>query len=315
MDKLERALKNYEQRLRTGPLLVHATNACYDHCAHCYMNAVPQDSPNARYVNADDMLHFIGILRQDNPEYTVGLSGGDALLHPEIVRILDSLSAHSQFEIKTSGFALTSRNTKNRKELFEAVARSKAWVHAAQPGEQYHSITRGDIQDIRQYAEEQGISTKNLGLPSRPNSFIRTKLAAHKGVWWAAIAAFIYSRSLNEELFYEINPVGRAKNLPQKDVAPGKRTCLDYERSREIEVNYDGKLQYCVYACHDGFMNIRELAGVEDKEEAVKLILQKLFDDPTFQDMAEYDRCYFSKKVRKKELGCGNQASLASSIM
>ena len=43
-----------------------------------------------------------------------------------------------------------------------------------------------------------------------------------------------------------------------------------------------------------------ELKDTIDKKDAIKLIIDRLSKDITFQDMITYDRCYFSKKIRKK---------------
>ena len=94
--------------------------------------------------------------------------------------------------------------------------------------------------------------------------------------------------------------MGRAKNLPKEQQRTGTRNCTTFDKPRELFVNYDGKLQYCMYTYHDGFMNIGELVNIDEKEEAIHLIIKRLSQDVTFQDMVEHERCYFSNKIRKK---------------
>lgn len=166
--QLAAALQGYERALREGSLHMYLVNSCYDRCAHCYMSAVPEHSPKARCIDAGNLLHFIDLLRQDKPRgLSTGFSGGDPLLHPDIIRIVDEVSEHSRLEVLTSGFALSSRNTTNRRKLLEALVRSDASFLVASPEEPYHSITWEDISDIRQYIQEQGFDPDRLGYPSR----------------------------------------------------------------------------------------------------------------------------------------------------
>jgi len=311
--KLSTTLRGYEDALRDGSLHVYATNSCYDRCAHCYMSAVSENSSNAKYIDTYNLLHFVDLLRQDKPKgISITLTGGDPLLHPEAVKILDELSSHSRLEVMTSGFALSSRNTTNRKELLESMAKSKARFLVASPEEPYHSITWDDISDIRKYIKEQGFNPNKLDYASKGGNIAQKVLLTSTIIGGVVMASNYlvdkYSNNKNNTgnpNNKKVNmplaiPIGRAEKLPQELQKPGTSTCTSLESPGAIYVNYDGKLQYCIYSCHDGFMNIDELKDTIDKKDAIKLIIDRLSKDITFQDMITYDRCYFSKKIRKK---------------
>ena len=302
--KLETALKGYEIALKEGNMHIYPVNSCYDGCAHCYMSAVPENSPKAKYIDTDNLLHFIDLLRQDKSKgLHIGLSGGDPLLHPDIIKILDNLSEHSRLELLTSGFALSSRNTNNRNELLEALTRSNASFLVASPEEPYHSITWDDISEIRQYVKDQGFNPNRLGYPSRAGNITNKVLLASTVIGGAIMAVgYLLERCLDNNGMPLAIPIGRASKLPQEQQKIGTRECTTFEQPGEIYVNYEGNLQYCMYTCHDGFMNIEELADINEKEEAIQLTLKKLAQDVTFQDMVEHERCYFSKKIRKGSL-------------
>jgi len=300
--KLETALKGYEGALREGNMHIYPVNSCYDRCAHCYMSAVPEHSSKAKYIDKGNLLHFVDLLREDRPKgIHIGLSGGDPLLYPDIVEMLDVLSEHSRLEVLTSGFALSSRNTKNRKKLLEALGRSNASFLVASPEEPYHSITWDDISEIRQYVKEQGFNPNKLGYPSRAGNIANKVLLASTIIGGAVMTiGYLLEKCSDNNGMPQAIPIGRAKKLPEEQQKFGTRDCTIFEKPGEIYVNYDGNLQYCIYTCHDGFMNIGELAEIDEKEEAIQLVLKRLAQNVTFQDMIEHERCYFSKKIRKK---------------
>ncbi|MBI5065478.1 radical SAM protein [Candidatus Woesearchaeota archaeon] len=298
----ETALAKYEKMLMEGNLHIYLTNSCYDRCAHCYMNAVPEKSHRARHINPDDLIHFANLLRQDKPRgLNIALSGGDPLLHPDIVPILDSLSEHSSLEILTSGFALSNRNA-NRKELLLALARCNGAFAVASPEEPYHSITWETISDIRKYIKEQGFSPRKFGYPSRTIDLAQKALLALNPIGLAVMGAGCLLNKLSANEKPKAMPIGRGQNLPKEQQLSGTSNCELFENINTIYVGYGGQLQYCIYTCHDGFMNISELRDVSTKEEAIKLILQRLREDLTFQDITQHGRCYFSKKIRKKAI-------------
>lgn len=298
---IEKALIGYETALRRGNLHVYAVNSCYDRCPHCYIDAVTENSPKSRFIDAGNLFHFVDLLKQDKPTgLQIGLSGGDPLLHPEIIKILDTLSHHSKLEILTSGYALSSRNNYNRKELLESLVRNKLSLIVASPEEPYHSINWKDISEIRHYIKEQGFSPNQLGYPSRTGNIVQKILVASTIIGGVAMAISYLLERISNNKMPQVIPIGRAAKLPKEQQQIGTRNCTTFEDTNEIFVNYNGNLQYCMYACHDGFMNIEELIYVKNKKDAIKLIITRLSQDDTFKDMAQHQRCYFSKKIRKK---------------
>jgi hypothetical protein len=296
---IQETLRKYEDVLRDGQTLqFYLANACYDRCAHCYMNTVPETSSKARFVDKEDMFHFVDLMRQGE-RINLSISGGDPLLHPDIVDILDHFSGVASMDILTSGFALSDRNTSNRKELLEALVRNGTSCTVASPDEQYHSITWKDYNDIKKYIKEQGFNPGKLGYASRSGEIIQKVLLALNPIGLAVMTAAFLINKLGGNELPPVLPIGRAKNLPKEQ--PRDTTS---NRSSKIfdpvTVSYKGDLQYGFYCCHDGFMNIRELRDVDDKEEAIKMILERLGKDRTFQDMVKHDKWYFSDKVRKK---------------
>jgi len=298
----EKAIEQYKKSLKQGDVHAYLVNSCYDRCGHCYMSALPEHSAKAKQINPDDLFHFIDLLRQDKPEgLHIGLSGGDPLLHPDIVRILDTLSTHSMLEVLTSGFALSPRNTKNRAELLKAMARSNARFLVASPDEPYHSITWNDIEGIREYIHEHNYSPRKLGYPSRNADIANKVLLACTIVGGAMMAVDYFSRKYSPgKGIPQAIPIGRAKSLPDAQKQSGAIACDVFEKPGTINISYNGGMQYCMYTCHDGFMNIGELRGITDKDEAIEFITRRLSQDHTFQDMVEHERCYFSNKIRKK---------------
>jgi len=297
---IEKAIEGYRKTLQEGNLHVYATNSCYDRCAHCYVNAVPENSCKAGYVNKDDLSHFANLLRQGKEKINVGLSGGDPLLHPDVSEMLGYFSKDN-LEILTSGFALSKKNTKNRKELLESLAKSNASFLVASPDEPYHSITWDDYSEIRDYIKKKGFSPNKLGYTSENKEKFMKVLSYINPIGLAVKCAEILMNKVSGgEKMPSIIPIGRGKKLPKEQQLLGKRECKAFEDPGSIYVNHKGDIQYCMYSCHDGFMNIKELRGVEDRDTAIEMIIDRLSQNNTFKDMSQHDRCYFSKKIRKE---------------
>ncbi|MBU0667177.1 MAG: radical SAM protein [Nanoarchaeota archaeon] len=295
------ALKTYETTLKNGNIHIYLVNSCYDRCAHCYINAVPETSPKTKSIDTEDLLHFIDLMQQDKSVgLNIGLSGGDPLLHPEITTILDSISNHSQIEVLTSGFALSKRNKNNRQELLEALVKNNVNCIVASPDEPYHSITWDDVADIRKYIKKQGFNPNRLGYPSKKKQTMQKVLLGTTIIGGVMLAIDYLQKKICGENKPTIIPLGRGKTLPIEQQKTGQKDCKMIERADQIYVNYNGELQYCMYSCHDGFMNISELKEIGTKDETIKYVLNRLSYDKTFQDMNKYNRCYFSKKIRKK---------------
>lgn len=301
----EFALKGYERALRQGILHVHSTNACYDACAHCYISAISPKSSCAKFIDADNLIHFTKLLSQNRlkkDKLFVTLSGGDFLLHPKAVTILDTLSKYSLVDVMSSGFPLSKRNTTNRKELLEALVRNNITCVVASPDEYYHSLTWDDVDSVAEYIKKQGYNPKRLGYSSKKQrkrkKLLSTIILASTIVGGVTLLSDHFSSKKN--LPPKSMPLGRAKNLDSSYLNAGRRDCTPFRNLEGIAINYAGDLQYCFHATDDGFMNIRELAGINDKEDAIKLILARLSEDISAKDMITYGRCYFSKKIRKK---------------
>ncbi|MBT5021572.1 hypothetical protein HON01_02025 [Candidatus Woesearchaeota archaeon] len=192
-------------------------------------------------------------------------------------------------------------NKTNRKELLEALVRAEPRFIVASPDEKYHSINWEDVSEIRQYIKEQGFNPNKFGYSSKSKNILGKVLLASTIIGGAGmLVGYLIEKCSDDNGMPQAIPVGRAKNLPEEQQKIGVNTCTVFKHPGEIYVGYDGQLQYCMYACHGGFMNISELADVDKKEDAIQLILNRLSQDVSFQDIVEYDRCYFSKKVRKK---------------
>mgnify|MGYP001560356685 CR=1 FL=1 len=296
--KLEKALKEYRKALNNGDMHAYLVNSCYDRCRHCYVGTVSENSSRAKHIDTDNFLHFVGLMKQDNDnKINVALSGGDPLLHPEIVKILDYLSPISNLEILTSGFALSVRNTRNRREILEALDKSKASFMIASPNEPYHSITWQDVKEIKRYIEEQGFNPNKFGYPSRSSDIVQKVLARTLPPGWIGYLIDKFSKG---NKMPRVIAIGRAKNLPEEQHLKGNRECDIFSNPNQIYLNYNGNLQYCLYTCHDGFMNINELRGINNKQEAIGIVLDRLSRDPTFQDIIKLDTCYFADEIRKK---------------
>lgn len=280
----------YRKLLKANNYHVYATNTCYDHCAHCYMSAVPIGSRNSKYIDMDDLLHFINLVRQGHgSRINLGLSGGDPLLHPDIIRLVKSTVDFANLDFLTSGFAFSERNTTNRDELIECLSNRGIRIINASSGEPYHSITREDYEEIKKYIRKKGYHPSGLGIFPDPTRRIREILKSMR------------IRTHSPKVHYDpAIPIGRAKNLPEEQRRPGFSCCDITMNLTDICIGYQGNLQYCMYSVHDGFMNIRELRAIHDKEQAINLILERLVQDQTFRDMVQYKRCYFSRKVRKR---------------
>ncbi len=299
--KLEKALNAYKKIIQNGNVHLYTTNSCYDTCGHCYMSALPHHSKKSKHINTDDLIHFTKLLQEDKPKgINVTLSGGDPLLHPKITTILDTLSEHSQLDILTSGFALSTKNTEKRKELLDSLIKSDARFFVASPDEPYHSITWKDISEIRSYIKEQGHDPNKLGYPSKTKNIINSILFSATGIGAVALGLnyLLKKCSSNDGMPLSI-PIGRAKALPEDQLLPGTKKCNSLDNPSEMYLNYKGELQFCIYTCHDGFMNISELKEIDNKKEATEHIMKRLEESETFQDMVNYERCYFSKKIRK----------------
>jgi hypothetical protein len=181
--------------------------------------------------------------------------------------------------------------------------RSKASCTVASPKEPYHSITWGDVSNIRKYIKEQGYNPDRLGYSSEAGEIAQKILLASTIIGGAVMTInYLAEKCSNTNGMPQIIPIGRGANLPKGQQKIGTRNCTTFGYPGQIHVSYQGELQYCIYTCHDGFMNINELSGIDKKEDAVKLIIERLSKDITFRDMAKYERCYFSKKIRKKQV-------------
>lgn len=296
--KLEKALKEYRKVLNNGDMHAYLVNSCYDRCLHCYVSAVPENSSRARYIDTDNFLHFVGLMKQNNDnKINVALSGGETLLHPEIVKILNYLSPISNLEILTSGFALSARNTKNRKEILEALDKSRASFMVASPNEPYHSITWQDVKEIKRYIQEQGFNPNKFGYPSRAADITQKTIMAFLPPNWIL---FLLNKISKGNGMPEVLNIGRAKKLPDEQYAKNNRLSDTFKVPGQIYISYEGNLQYGMYTCHDGFMNISELRNINNKDEAIDLTLKRLSNDISFQDMVNFDKGYFSDQVRKK---------------
>ena len=283
---LNKTLNGYGRLLENASTFhVYATNACYDVCGHCYMNAVKDGSPRSKHIDREDLTHFLNLMNQNlDGTITVGLSGGDPLLHPDITGILGDISEIGNIEVLTSGYALSDKNP-NRLELLGALVKSSASFVVASPDDPYHSITWEKVQEIEEYIRGEGINPRNLGYPKR---------------WSDPVAKFIdwvlrrWSEGPKE---YPVLSIGRAKKLPEELQKKETRKCKMFD---PVVLNYEDKLQYGFYACHDGFMNISELRDVENKKDAISLILKRASEDITLQDMIKFNEWYFSNNVRKR---------------
>jgi len=272
--------------LLTGNIHFYLTNGCYDTCNHCYMSAVPISK--AKYIDTEDMLNFAELIGRD-----IGLSGGEPLIHPDILEILENIERP---EILTSGFALSKRNPK-RKELLEALVKSKARMKVASPDEPFHSLTWDDVDEIRDFIKSQGYNPRKLGYSSKKEETFRKVLLASTVVGGAAMLVGYFLNKLSDGEPKAI-PIGRGKFLPESQKSPGVSHCETFVNPKEIYISYEGKIQYCVYTVNDGFMNISEVKG----PKAIDNILDRLENDVTYQDMMEHKRCYFSKKIRKTSI-------------
>lgn len=303
--ELEKALQKYKNVLmKSTNFHVYLTNACYDNCAHCYMGAVPPKSRKAKYIDYGDLIHFVSLMEQGtNGTFTTALSGGEPLLHPEIVPIMDNLANYGNLEVLTSGFALSPKNP-NRAELLDALIRNKPCMEVAHPTEPYHSITWQDIDEIKEYVKQKGYKLTKLGYPSKSKEiFQKVMLALHPIGFTAMLVSQILEKCSDKMSKPPALAIGRAKNLPEGQQRKVIKKCKMFgENNDPVTIGYMGNIQYGFYACHDGFMNIKELRGINNKKDAVDFIIEKLSQDITFQDMAKFNEWYFSDNIRKRNV-------------
>ena len=153
------------------------------------------------------------------------------------------------------------------------------------------------LSDIKKYIKQQGYKPNRFGYPSRALDIAQKGVASLLPPVWIG---FILNKLSKGNNLPEVIAIGRGKSLPKEQQLKGNRDCKLADNFGPIYVNYDGKLQYCMYTCHDGFMNISELRDVHNKQDAITLILERLSQDVTFQDILKLGTCYFADEIRKK---------------
>jgi len=220
------------------------------------------------------------------------LSGGDPLLHPQLKEILQ-LSEFAHIDILTSGLAFTAKNPR-RKELARLIAQYRPKIKSAQPGEDFHSITEEDVKEASRFLQDNGYKPKIFGY-QKESQIEKILMVANPMSWIPLSIAHLTKKYSHPQAI----PIGRAKILPEENLRSGVEQCI--EKNPWIYINYDGKIQYCLYSCHDGFMNIKELRAKRTKAEAAEYILKKLQQSITYKDMQDTGRCYFSRKIRKNK--------------
>ena len=217
------------------------------------------------------------------------LTGGEPLLHPEIADIIGHLAEKGAVSVLTSGFALSRRNP-NRVELLDRLKDLDASYEVASPDEHYHSITKDDVAEIKHFIRAQGLKPKKFGYGSTSVNWHKALFALTGiGIPLLLIGYLIDKYASGPP---QVFPVGRAQNLPEDQLMRERRYCSPF-KGGIIHISYKGDLQYCIYSCHDGFMNISELRGINDKEEAIGFVRDRLMQDERLKRMADEQVCLF----------------------
>lgn len=94
------------------PLELHIslTNACFHHCIHCYKSA----QHNGVYLDTDILNAFLDTMSGYTPYLT--LSGGDPILHPSFINLLDEYGSKYHISVLTSGYRVNETTIRSLKK-------------------------------------------------------------------------------------------------------------------------------------------------------------------------------------------------------
>lgn len=85
---------------------IELTDKCLMECIHCYKESSPTKST---FVNIDQLMAFLSNIA--GKVYSVQLTGGDPMLHPDFFRIMEFCKDHfNDIRISTTGLLLTKQN-------------------------------------------------------------------------------------------------------------------------------------------------------------------------------------------------------------
>lgn len=85
---------------------IELTDKCLMECIHCYKESTPTKST---FVNIDQIMFFLSKIAEK--VYSVQLTGGESMLHPDFFRIMEFCKDHfSDIRISTTGLLLTEKN-------------------------------------------------------------------------------------------------------------------------------------------------------------------------------------------------------------
>lgn len=102
-----RRVKGSEDVHYPDHIIWELTSACPLRCRHCYL-----PSKQHKFIDSENINKIMNLI-EETGVYSVQLTGGEALLHPEIERITEQLCAlNIQIALSTSGVILNSRARK-----------------------------------------------------------------------------------------------------------------------------------------------------------------------------------------------------------
>jgi len=277
-----------------GMLFVELTSRCNERCVHCYADSAPERNDFLSVKEVKEVLKEARLLGKANVQFT----GGDPLIHPDLLEILDFASSldFASLELYTNGLLLSD-------ELLQRISKYKpkfAFSMYSHLPETHDLITRVSGSHKRTCAAIQ--RAQQAGLAVRV-SVIR--MLENQGQEEPTFQ-FLQSLGLEaEQINFHLNrDIGRGMAfVPKPDhvtVAEQKhansqtieKDTAQRERLGKLCISANGDIYPCVFSRHTSLGNIRE----SNLLESMNALRTRSFSTPSAQ---RWKSC-------QDELSCGD---------